>query len=374
MFPTALFNTMIGVEVAELGIKIGKSLGLDRPGLGGRAMTGLRNARNNAIPAGGAAASRVGDALGAAGGHAVNAAESAWAGGKIAGAWGKAKGSAVWQSFKGSPRAQQLAVTGGMGAFGYATADADASTAQKLGRAAAFGFVGHKGYSTFSNSANRARLGDALTAFGNKKWARGGELLATGLGIEAKWGMKQSIMAGAFYGALSSNATILGGATMGAALDVGIGRRRTAPMEGLALSTETKGRGLLGLYGGTATKARDAYRKDGLLGAFRAAPLIKTGLYLGAMKGAYSNMQEGDNLGVLGGALGGAVKGAALGGAVRFGTSHPFVALGGFGAYTAAAEGVRGGVNQVMQTGAPGFDTMNADGDLALALHKMRHG
>lgn len=374
MFPTALFNTMMGVEAAEMGIKIGKSIGLDRPGLGRTIMSKLRGIKAGAVPAGASAVGAAGRAAGIVAEGVGPVASAGWAKGKVAGAWASAKGSQAFTAFKGSPRAQHLAAIGGMATFGYATSDADASTGQKLGRAAAFGVIGSKGYSTFSSKVNRVRLGGALTSFGNKEWAQGGRRLASGLGLPAKWGMKQSIMAGAFYGAMSSHATILGGAATGAVLDIGIGRRRTAPMEGLALSTETKGRGLLGLYGGTATTARDAYKASGIVGMFKAAPLVKTGLYLGAMKGAYSNMQEGDSGGVITGALGGGVKGAALGGAARFGTSHPFVTIGGYGAYSAAAEGIRGGVNQVRQTGAPGFDTMNADGDLVLALHKMRHG
>jgi len=374
MFPVALFNTLMGVEAAELGIKIGMNLGLDKPGLGGKLMSKLRGIKAGAIPAGASVVGAAGRATGTVAEAAGPLASKAWAKGKVAGAWTSAKGSQAFTAFKGSPRAQKLAAIGGMAALGYATSDSDASTGQKLGRAAAFGFIGSKGYSTFSSSLNRSRLGESFAAFGNKQWKRGGQQMADALGLPAKWGMKQSIAAGAFYGAMSSNATILGGAATGAVLDIGIGRRRTAPMEGLALSTETKGRGLLGLYGGTATKVKDAYKKDGLIKAFKAAPLMKTGMYAGAMKGAYSSMQEGDTGGVVTGALGGGVKGAALGGAARFGTSHPFVTLGGYGTYSAAAEGIRSGVGQVREAGAPGFDTMNADGDLALALHKMRHG
>ena len=374
MFPTALFNTMMGIEAAEIGIKIVESLGLDRPGLGGTIMSKLRGIKAGAIPAGTSVVGAAGRAAGTVAEAAGPLASKGWAKGKAASAWASVKGSQAFTAFKGSPRAQSLAATGGMAAFGYATSDADASTGQKLGRAAAFGFIGSKGYSTFSSNLNRSRLGESFVAFGNRQWKRGGQQMADALGLPAKWGMKQSIMAGAFYGAMSSHATILGGAATGAALDFGIGRRRTAPMEGLALSTETKGRGLLGLYGGTATIVKDTYKEKGLIKAFKVAPLIKTGMYLGAMKGAYSNMQEGDSGGVITGALGGGLKGAALGGAVRFGTSHPFVSIGGYGAYSAAAEGVRSGIGQVYQTGAPGFDTMNADGDLALALHKMRHG
>jgi hypothetical protein len=66
--------------------------------------------------------------------------------------------------------------------------------------------------------------------------------------------------------------------------------------------------------------------------------------------------------------------GAALGTGARMMSSHPWITVGTAGPSLMVAGDAVTAAGTIAQAGAPGFDTMNADGDLALSLHRMRHG
>jgi len=350
---SAFATTLIGAEVIEQLLKLGRAAGMNKPGFGGTIMSKLRGIRfaniiekDGVFPAGAS-----GMAMGSSAGKVTGkVAKTLWEKGGIAGAWGKAKGTAAWQAFKGSPGMQRSAIVGGAAALGYATSNSDASTGQRLGRAAAFGLLGGYGNRMARDPGVRAGVSEGLIGMGNKQYKSGFKQIVTSLGGPQKWGIGHSIAAGAFYGALSSDTTVLGGATMGAAFDIG-------------------GRGLGRTFNKDSRNRISAgWKSAGPLGAFKEVSLMKTGLYAGMISGAYNS--GGSILGTAGGAL----KGTAAGGAARFATSHPWITLGTVVPGMQVTGAVAQGVNQMMQTGSPGFDTMNADGDLALALHKMRHG
>ena len=347
---SAFATTLIGAEVIEQLLKLGRAAGMNKPGFGQGLFNKLEGIGQTVRGGVGPTASAMGGAVGKTAGSVMNGAESAWAGGKVAGAWGKAKGTAAWQAFKGSPGMQRSAIVGGAAALGYATSNSDASTGQRLGRAAAFGLLGGYGNRMARDPGVRAGVSEGLIGMGNKQYKSGFKQIVTSLGGPQKWGIGHSIAAGAFYGALSSDTTVLGGATMGAAFDIG-------------------GRGLGRTFNQDSRNRISAgWKSAGPLGAFKEVSLMKTGLYAGMISGAYNS--GGSILGTAGGAL----KGTAAGGAARFATSHPWITLGTVVPGMQVTGAVAQGVNQMMQTGSPGFDTMNADGDLALALHKMRHG
>lgn len=348
--PSAFAATLIGAEVVEQLLKFGRAAGMNKPGFGQGAFKKLQG-MGQAIKGGvGPTGTAMGNAAGSAAGSIVNAGSTAWEKGLVAGAWGKAKGSEAWKAFKSSPKMQRNAVIGGAAAFGYATSDSEASTGQRLGRAAAFGFMGFKGNQIARSPGMKAGVTEGLLSIGNKEWKKGGKQIMTALGGPSKWGLKHSIGAGAFYGAMSSQTSILGGAVMGAAFDIG-------------------GRGLGRTWNADALdKFKSGYASKGPLGAFRAIPMMKTGLYAGMISGAYNS--DGSILGTAGGAL----KGTLGGGAARFATNHPWITMGTVVPGMQVAGAAVGGANQMIQAGAPGFDTMNADGDLALALHRTRHG
>lgn len=279
---------------------------------------------------------------------------------------GKEWALSSWDYAKKNPKVANLAIAGGAGLLGYATSSDDASAGQVAGRTLAFAGMGSFG--TRMARTQGRRLGAAAGRFAGGNFRKGFGHLAKAAGINA-WSPLHSIAAGAFYGLVSDQATVAEGAVFGGMAHLGVsGMRRTwggSPGTGRGLNTWTQ-RG----------KVYQAYRKQGLLAAARRMPLASTGLYGGMLYGAYGNLGEGNatGLNVLGGGLLGGATGMALGGGAKFAMKHPWITVGTAGPTLALAGSAAQAAGTVMQAGAPGFDTLNADGDLGLALHKMRHG
>jgi len=278
------------------------------------------------------------------------------------------------------PVGQRAAIVGGSAALGYMTSPGDATRGEKFGRAVGFGIAGGYGYQRFSNPKNVKHLSGVMRGLATKRFGVAGAAFNKAFGMPEKWGIKHSMGAGAMYGLLSTHTSIAEGAIFGGVADVGMrgitgngglrGAWSKSPEEMLT------GKWMTGNKIGRLGELNEIRKAEGLRSAFRAAPLIRSMALAGGIRGAYNNMGTGDmtGLNVLGGALGGAAKGAALGVGARMVASHPFVTVGVAGPSLKVLGDAVTAAGTVAQAGAPGFDTMNADGDLALSLHRMRHG
>jgi hypothetical protein len=262
----------------------------------------------------------------------------------------------AWAAFKSNPRQQVMAAGLGAAALGGMTASPDATPGQKLGRMVGFGLLGAHGARV--GMGNRDMFAGAFTDMMAGNWRAGGRGLARALEMPERWGMKQSIMAGGFYGMISNNTSIAEGAIFGGVAHLGvrgIGRNATR-RDGIQI--------------------RKAFRDGGYGAAFQRMPLGMLGMYGGAMRGAYNAMGQDDwsGMSVAGGAIKGGLIGGVLGGGAKLTAAHPWMVLGTVGPTLGLAGSAIGAAGTVASAGAPGFDTLNADGDLALSLHRLRHG
>ena len=373
--PSQLLQTVKAMDFGGDLLRAGRATGIGKilSGIGRRTPSGERAAAITAAARGidspvGRAARAIesrGGAMGMARGAAVGistagADVAARAGvlGREAGIYGRVAASTAWQTLSGSRAAQRALVVGGAAGVGLATSSPDSSPMQKVGRMVGFGVMGNYGMRTLTNPGSVNSLKGAMRGLATGRYKAAGRLMARGLGMPAQWGMKQSVMAGALYGMVSDRSSVAEGAAFGAAAHFGV--------KGMA-NTWT---------GATNRSIYRAYRKNGLLAAVNKMPLAGAGMYLGAMKGAYGNLGEGNwsGLNVVGGAAGGAAIGGAVGATAKLVSNHPWMTLGTVGPTLGLAGSAAEAAGTVAQAGAPGFDSMNADGDLALALHKMRHG
>lgn len=278
-----------------------------------------------------------------------------WAAGSAPGAAAGVAQAGKWLT--GTSQGRRLGIMGGAAALGWATSSSDATTWDKVQRAAGFGILGELGV----NAAGRGRYfkaaGAAVTA---GEGARAMRFASKGLGMPAQWGMAHSAAAGAVYGMISPNTSIMGGAAFGAIAHLGL-RGGTGTMS----TREAPAMGF------AATNAQQSWFKR-VTGQITVGRAARAGMVIGA----YSQLDTNDSsgLGVIkGGAIGGVIGGAG-GGAAKFAIKHPWLSV--IGVSAAGQFGVAGleAGGMISQAGSPGFDTMNADGDLALALHKLRHG
>ena len=355
-----------GIDLLGDALRFGKSTGVGRmlSGIGQKVPSWERATiaahSRNIIGQAGGARGILNTATTAVAGTAarveVGAREMATKAGIWANTTGKLRGSQAWNLISTNRRTQQMGVAGIMAGVGLATSSPDATPMQKLGRMVGFGAGGVYGMNVLTR--NQLSLRGAARGFMTGEFKAGGAALARGLGMPAKWGTKHSIAAGAFYGLVSDRSSVAEGATFGLAAHVGV--------KGLARNwTGATNRGIY-----------RAFKQKGFGAAFQKMPLGMAGLYAGAMKGAYNNLGEGNASGinVVGGALGGAALGGTIGGGAKFAARHPWITVGTVGPTLSLAGQAGEAAGTVLQAGVPGFDTMNADGDLALALHRMRHG
>jgi hypothetical protein len=367
--PSQFLQIAKGLDFAGDVFRVGKATAVGKmiTGIGRRVPTGERAA---AIHAGARAVeketgfmARMGGITGlrsAAVNASVKGADLAGKGGvlaKEAGVYGKVFGGALLSSMSQSVTARHAAVVGGSALLGLATSSPDSTAGQKIGRMVGFGIMGNYGMNRFTNPRSMNQLQTAMSGYAQGRFGAANRLLGRGLGMPAKWGMKQSMMAGALYGAVSDESSIAEGAIFGAAAQFGV-------------------KGLSGtLSKATGRSVYRAYRQKGLSAAFNKVSVVKTGMYAGAIKGAYENLGEGNwtGLNVVGGTVGGGAIGATIGATAKLAVNHPWMTLGTVGPTLSLAGAAGGAAATVAQAGAPGFDSLNADGDLALALHRMRH-
>ena len=275
-----------------------------------------------------------------------------------------AVGGQVGSYLRHDPIGQRVAVGAISAGAGYYTSDPNASAAERFGRAAGFGLLGAYGTARFQSPKFGKNVSGMFKNIGSSHRGNfAGRMKAAGIragraaGVPAQWGYKQSMAIGAVYGMMSDQTSVLEGAVGGAALHFG------AKKMGAAWNNERQ------------AAVRDAYKTKGIGAAFRTAPVFRTALYGGAMLGAYNSIGSGGGtMGVIGGTAKGALAGAAIGGGTKAMMAAPTTTLAlGLGGLTFAGSALEA-TGTLAQAGAPGFDTMNADGDLASSLHRMRHG
>lgn len=174
-----------------------------------------------------------------------------------------------------------------------------------------------------------------------------------------RWTPAHSIGAGAIYGMMNEDVGVYEGALAGGFMHAGAK---------IASS---------GAWKGGAGAMRSAYKKQGVMAALKEAkglPLVRGATGAGMFLGAYGAADEEGALGVAGGALKGALIGGGAATVGRAFMAAPMTSI----AVAAPTAVVAGGAAEAYATwegtGRPGFNDMEADGDLALALHKMRHG
>lgn len=310
-----------------------------------------------------------------------------------------------------SPRNIQIASRGigfGVGAgFGYLTSSDDASGAQVLERTIGMGFLGAMGgavsgkllsspaarsgvrsaagkfkgmvgeYETIGNKSTGFSIGYAgvfrRRQFG-RRYTTGDEFISLGsqtkaapfmagrkeafqagmgeldkVGLRPRFGYKQSILAGGLYGAIDEDESVISGAAAGAGMRFGAGRMV----------------GMSGRFAGAA-------KTPGFRNKLKEMPLITGGATLGATLGIYSNLGEEGS--ILGGAIRGGIVGGGLGTIGSAAAYSPMGTLAGLGGAAVAGGGMLEGALYGMQSGVEPFRDLDADGDLALALHKTRHG
>lgn len=262
---------------------------------------------------------------------------------------GKIRTSQAGKFVKRHPQGVGMAAGAG---FGYATSDDDASTGQRLGRALGFGIVG--GYGTRVGVTRHMSFRGAARSALEGEWKSAGRALGSALEMPAQWGAKHSIGAGALYGLVSDDATMMEGALFGGAAHLGVRSLRNA-------------------WGG-AGEGWNLRHQKGLRAAINKMPLVRGGAATGMMVGAYTQLGEGDatGLNVLGGGILGGALGAGGAGAARFAINHPWITLGTVGPTLTFAGSAAEAAGTAMEAGIPGYDSLNADGDLALALHRLR--
>jgi hypothetical protein len=173
-----------------------------------------------------------------------------------------------------------------------------------------------------------------------------------------KWSGAHSMVAGGIYGMISQDVGVVegvlgGGFVHGGAKIARSGLNRTAQQWGSVRAAD-----------GIAGKAK----------AITRLPMIQTATGAGLAIGGYAGMDEQGALGVTSSAVRGALVGggvATIGKASVFSPSLTLAALGGTGM---VAGGAVEAYSTWEATGRPGMHDMEADGDLTLSLHRLRHG
>lgn len=273
----------------------------------------------------------------------------------------------VRRAISAHPTLAKAGVVGTSTGFGYITSEEDASFGDRLLRGFAFGAgAGYamrrlarpgagsaikQGFGDFAYATRLEQAGHGAAtdiAMGGLSKIKGGLGAAIG-----KWNAGKAMGAGAFYGMIDDDVSVMEGMTAGLGLHAGI-----------KMGARGISRGM-----------KNAKAAGSVRGAFRGMAPIQAAAGIGMTAGVYGHMGEGQ------GAMGvasGAVKGLAVGGGGALFTkavvAAPMLTL--FGAGTAAYAGVTGAeaYGDWERGGRVGFNNMEADGDLALALHKVRHG
>lgn len=180
-------------------------------------------------------------------------------------------------------------------------------------------------------------------------------------GVE-KFGIQHGIGLGAMYGLVSDEASVMEGAT-GCAFMYGGAR-----MMGSAAK--------VGNWSSPFSAYKNAGKGEGIKSFARAAanlPLVRAGAGFGMASSAYSATTQGESMSSIAtGATVGGITGGAVGGLGKLGMSHPMMTLMGAGLTATAAGSAAEAYGTFEAAGRPGFDDMDADGDLALALHRTR--
>lgn len=260
-------------------------------------------------------------------------------------------GSAVSSWLSTPSKSRRLAGIGALAGFGYMTGSGD--TGQNLGRALAFGVGGSWAAGRFSSASARQNMSqgfgrvwhgletlDKSNGVAGLNFRVGGrQMWRGGLGM-GKLGFRHAVGAGAAYGMLSTDTTVAGGVA-GAATIYGAG----SMMRGKYTNPFQKGMSF-----------------SSRVTAVSSLPLVSGG----AAAGAFMNMDEG-----IGGMAMGAATGAALGGGTRLLMNHPMATLTTAGA--AALVGGPAAEAVATHSAAQHVRDMEADGNLALALHNNRH-
>lgn len=122
--------------------------------------------------------------------------------------------------------------------------------------------------------------------------------------------------------------------------------------------------GSIGTAKGIGAKAKAVARQ----------PVIRIGAGAGMAMGGLAGMDEDSVLGVAGSALKGTLAGGGLATVGKAATFAPMATLGSLGIAGMMAGSTAEAYTTWEASGRPGMNDMEADGDLALALHKMRHG
>lgn len=226
----------------------------------------------------------------------------------------------------------------------------------EVGGSAATGFShGYKGVFKRSTYATREIGGGQVQHYGHLTqpapfMAGRGAAFKQGMaeldkvGLAPKFGYKQAVLAGGLYGAIDEDESVFSGAAVGLSARFLGGRARNV-----------------------AKKTRGAWGSQNTLREkIGATPFTRIGLTGGAGLGLYSNFGEEDS--ALGGAIKGGIVGGTLGAIGSAAAYSPMGTLMGAGAVGVAGMGAMEGG---MYTAAS--NVLDADGDLALALHKTRH-
>jgi hypothetical protein len=273
-------------------------------------------------------------------------------------------GYSISEFLKTPSKARTALAVGGASATGYLTADSDADPGQKFGRALGFGigakWIGgrwadkkflYHGARELGRAAMLVPKAGAQQAM--RTYARQGTRdIMRGLGVK-RFGLRQAMGAGAMYGLISDDITAVGG-TLGAAGIYG----------GVRATSGIISRGRWGDPFRKGLSLRERAR------AVAALPLATGGAVVGGTMGVMGNMDEGAGAAVMGGVRGGAI-GLGVGGLAKIAINRPLMTMAGLGAagmvVPPAAEAA------AIHASAQADYQMEADGDLALALHRNRH-
>jgi hypothetical protein len=251
--------------------------------------------------------------------------------------------------------ARNLVFAGAGATVGWMTSDKNSSPLQRAGHIAAFAGLGTYGLRVATKHPR------AWGAFAGKvkegEWKLAARNLGNAFEMPKKWTIKHSMMAGGLYGLLSQHTTVAEGVMFG-----GIAHFATG--------------GIKNLYKDRGEEFKELRKAKEYKQIFSRAPFIRTAMYGGMALGAYHNLGVGNPTGM--NVLGGAAKGAGIAGAIgipaRIGIKHPVIGMGIEIPIASLGIQTAGAAAQVMGSGAPEFDTLNSDGELALALHRLRHG
>ena len=253
---------------------------------------------------------------------------------------GRAMFGAATAPFARNPTATKAAAITGAGVYGYATGEG--STGQRIERG--LGFAAGMGLG--ATQAGR-KLAKSAFGFGKVKpsaatgmvpYSRTGATMSGfRYSLTSMHGLGVETAAGALYGAIDEETTILGGAASGAAIGLGANVLTRGAMRGWAK--------------GHRVGARTFAAGGGAIGLVAGGPV---GMAVGA--------------GI----------GGTIGGAARFARKYPTAAK--YAAGTALVGGMSTAIvgssaaNAYEMHQRPRNTNYGADGDLALGLHALRHG